>query len=465
VPKGHYTVISDVLTSNGTPVPPGGKPEPSSSTLLAQPDLDVNQPRTVTLDARLGQPISVTVPRPSASQIYAEVAAFTPTAGFAVQAGSFASLYAAQIGPDQPDDSFNSIVAGQWAQANPDASTDDSPYLYTLLYPVRGHMISGYQRNVVDHDLARVRADYASAQRDTLGMKRVSTGVADLDEGNFGPALSFHLPFTRTEYYNTDPGVESAGDFWERSDDDVVTHTEATSYTQYRADRTYHEEWNSGVFAPSLAAPYSFDGWQGVTRAADSIGIDVPLYTDGAGHPGESQTSNTSATLFRDGVKIGGTDGTRFGSIDVAPSDASYRLELHAERGAPFTLSTKTTIVWTFRSGHVDGTTPIALPLWSIRFTPELDRYNTAPGNGGYPVPVFVTPQPGAHTGTLVGLTVEASFDDGATWTPSQLHDNIAVVRHPGGAGFVSLRAKASDGAGNTVEQTIIRAYRYGDNK
>ena len=34
------------------------------------------------------------------------------------------------------------------------------------------------------------------------------------------------------------------------------------------------------------------------------------------------------------------------------------------------------------------------------------------------------------------------------------------MVNHPAMEGFVSLRAKAVDTAGNTVEQTVIRAYR-----
>jgi hypothetical protein len=36
----------------------------------------------------------------------------------------------------------------------------------------------------------------------------------------------------------------------------------------------------------------------------------------------------------------------------------------------------------------------------------------------------------------------------------------VARVRHPAVDGFVSLRATATDGAGSTVEQTVIRAYR-----
>ncbi|MEV4757671.1 hypothetical protein AB0J86_21515 [Micromonospora sp. NPDC049559] len=59
-------------------------------------------------------------------------------------------------------------------------------------------------------------------------------------------------------------------------------------------------------------------------------------------------------------------------------------------------------------------------------------------------------------------LAVEASYDDGATWNRVPVRDGAARVRHPAGAGFVSLRATAADGAGNTVRQTVVRAYRYG---
>jgi hypothetical protein len=62
---------------------------------------------------------------------------------------------------------------------------------------------------------------------------------------------------------------------------------------------------------------------------------------------------------------------------------------------------------------------------------------------------------------------VEVSYDDGATWTKAEIHGSAAaprhqavVLRHPAGDGFVSLRARAVDKAGDTVGQPVIRAYR-----
>jgi hypothetical protein len=54
--------------------------------------------------------------------------------------------------------------------------------------------------------------------------------------------------------------------------------------------------------------------------------------------------------------------------------------------------------------------------------------------------------------------------DDGATWSRPALvtvgDSRLALLFHPANARFVSLRAAATDSAGNSVQQTILRAYR-----
>lgn len=60
-------------------------------------------------------------------------------------------------------------------------------------------------------------------------------------------------------------------------------------------------------------------------------------------------------------------------------------------------------------------------------------------------------------------LAVQVSYDDGKTWQPTQVqqhngHWTISLT-HPAVKGYVSLRAAATDTAGNTVEQTTTRAY------
>ncbi|MGX7669657.1 S8 family serine peptidase [Plantactinospora sp. DSM 117369] len=468
VPAGHYTLAGMVQT----PLGPGGgdadgdgkpDPVPTSAALLAQPDLVVDRPRAVTLDARLARPVSVTVPRPSARQVTAEVAAYTErpggTAGVVVLGESFANLFTGRIGPDTTTDRFTSIVAGQWAQADAAGGTDDSPYLYSLFYPVRGRMTHGYQRAVADRELAEVCADFARSGAATIGTKRVRNGLADLGVGNFGPDLRFRLPFRRTEYYNTDPGVEVGGDFLEWVADEPVSRVTTVTETAYQAGRTYVERWNRAVFGPVL--PPTDGEWPGVSRLGNTITVGVPLHGDGAGRPGDSTLAGGEVALFSGGERVGGVPDGPWGSIEAPAGDGAYRLEVRAERAEPFALSTRTELAWTFRSGTVAGTAPESLPVWVVRFAPELDAQNSAPAGRLHAVPVVVAAQPGARVGTLVRRTVEVSFDDGASWRPATVQDGAAQVRTPAGSGYVSLRASAADSAGNAVTQTIIRAYRY----
>jgi len=72
-----------------------------------------------------------------------------------------------------------------------------------------------------------------------------------------------------------------------------------------------------------------------------------------------------------------------------------------------------------------------------------------------------------ASVADLTAATVQASFDDGATWKTvetSRTGTDIWTARvvHPRkgtGTGFVSLRVQATDGSGITVDTTTIRAY------
>ncbi|WP_103964147.1 hypothetical protein [Nonomuraea solani] len=73
---------------------------------------------------------------------------------------------------------------------------------------------------------------------------------------------------------------------------------------------------------------------------------------------------------------------------------------------------------------------------------------------------------PGASEPQATSITLEASFDDGANWRPVRLthagSGGTARIAHPAAPGFVSLRAKVTDAAGDRVTQTITRAYAIG---
>jgi hypothetical protein len=185
------------------------------------------------------------------------------------------------------------------------------------------------------------------------------------------------------------------------------------------------------------------------------------LYADAADRWGVSTARPARTVLYRDGRQIGEAPDVA-ADFDVPPGPAAYRLVVEAERGAPHRLAVRTTVAWTFRSGHVDGVE--RLPLSVVRFSPRTDPDNAAPAGRRFEVPVTVDRQPGSAAGPVTGLVVSVSYDDGATWrrvpTRSDGGRTTALLDHPTGAAYVSLRAAATDTGGSTVEQTVIRAYR-----
>ncbi|MEE6260204.1 molybdopterin-binding protein [Plantactinospora sonchi] len=152
---------------------------------------------------------------------------------------------------------------------------------------------------------------------------------------------------------------------------------------------------------------------------------------------------------------------------DVPAEAANYRFTVEVERPAAAQLSTRVSASWTFRSGRPANGQTRHLPVQAVRFAPELDGRNAAPAGREFRVPVRVQRQAGAEPAGCASLTVDVSYDDGRTWRPARVTgtgpNRIAVLTHPTGAGFVSLRASATDTAGNTVRQTTIRAYRLTD--
>lgn len=451
VPRGRYAALTAITSPAG---------DTYLTSVLAQPALDVDRDRDVVLDSRVGEPLSVTIPRDDAEQAFAELATSVLAAGRAVEVGTlgrtFTRLTVGRIGPDQTVAGFVARITATFTPAD----ATDTTYAYLLCWLVEGRMPSGFTRQVAEADLATVRADHGHEAAGSIGRKLAWAVLPESVMGGFAHAITFPLPATRTEYYNTDG---RAG--WFRSVDEVTGSGDDQTYltslvappVTYQAGQAYQERWSRGVFGPTVAEPPYEHQW--VTRLGDTLRVQAPLYGDGGGRAGFSAIATGRITLLRDGEPLAEADGLE-AELTVPPEPARYRLTMTGERSGPATLSTRVEVSWTFRSGHVAGDTPVRLPLHTVRFSPRVDNENTAPAGQTGTVPVAVTAQPDSGAGDSRSLAVEVSYDDGASWQPVEVSAGQAVVRHPETPGYVSLRATASDTEGNTVTQTVIRAYR-----
>ncbi|MFC0006933.1 S8 family serine peptidase [Micromonospora siamensis] len=456
VPRGRYALNSLIYR-------PDGSGDWVETTMLARPDMVVDHDQRITLSARAGRPVGMTVPRSGASPELIDLSTTyygkDVIYGFGLWAAGFDGLYTAHLGPRVSADRFVASLSSQWTDG-----TRTSPYLYALSEVFPGRMPTGFVRDYRQRDLAtvvhRFRGGYPGMQAERYVMPE-----SGYNTGGSALILAAPLPGRRTEHYSTSPGMRWASelDFGTPTEEgwlDVKAVLESVP-TAYRAGRTAHEDWNSAPYGPSFPQPR----WpeQGITRLGDTLLVILPVHTDAAGHPGGSLNDTARTALYRNGKLLAESDSAGYAEFTVPPGAADYKVVTSARRG--FTdLSSEVGAAWTFRSRHVAGKDWVRLPAMAVRFTPPLRIDNSAPKGRPYVIPVAVQRQPGAPTAKLTALTVDVSYDGGKRWQPARVRHTplgwVAVVRHPDRAGYVSLRAEARDAAGSTVTERIIGAYR-----
>ncbi|MFY1621921.1 hypothetical protein ACN261_21160 [Micromonospora sp. WMMD723] len=141
---------------------------------------------------------------------------------------------------------------------------------------------------------------------------------------------------------------------------------------------------------------------------------------------------------------------------------AAYRLEASSRRS--FTeLSTEVALTWRFRSARPASADWARLPVMVVRYDPPLDRNASAPAGKRFEVPLRILGNEGV-TVAPKQVTVQVSYDDGRTWQPATVRaagaNWTATLQHPRTGGYVSLRTSVTDRQGDSVDQTVIRAYR-----
>jgi subtilisin family serine protease len=444
--------------------------EGPNTSVLVMPKLVMDHAQTLDLDARLAQPVDVTVPDADALHVITEVGAqlegtITRAVTSVIRSGT---MYTKQLGPATPVPGFVSKVTVTKAKPGPTGTTTNSPRVYPMAWYTPQQFPTGLVRNVSAGSLAIVNATHNQHVVGANGWKlHWSQPIGTFFDGGIQEAIPFSLPFTRSERHNSDGTARFFAEFTEESGGTNLI-TLFSSPTQFFGGVTVNQTWNRAVFGPALASTTAPSTW--VVRGDNTIVAYPPLLGDGSGfsgHPLPGTVTGGQVVLKRNGVEVGSAPYPTtfaFPAFAVPAASATYRLEADVERGAPATLSTKVSAAWTFTSAFIDATTWHRLPLWSIAFAPALNASNAAPKNSSFTIPITLAGQPGSPVSGLQTVTVQYSTDDGVTWQNATVTgsgtNRTVTLTHPNLTGFVSLKATANDFAGNAVEQTVIRAYR-----
>ncbi|MGW6449842.1 S8 family serine peptidase [Lentzea sp. NPDC055074] len=435
VPKGHYYFESQVSTSDGR------------LAVTIEPDVNLEAPTTITVDARQGRPAGLVLDRPGAKagERFVEFARSTSYGGkhflrTRISPPQYGEVLVSPSRTSAPG-RFRYSAGGRFAEQDGAGSFDASPYLYNVRGDVDGRMPADPVLRVRDKDLVKVRTTHGATVPGTSGNR----------EG----MITKPLPFTLEELYSPETPwptefteVTAAGEFQSR-----LFSSAPRSFPRVR---TATDSFNLAVFGPDLPSnpdrPSRYAG-----RSADTMVFQIPLFTDSRDDREGFSAHTGSSTLYRDGVEIG-RNTSASGLFEAGSGPATYRLHTEATRDR--VLTSKIVADWTFRSDTVAEGPAQPLPLMAVKFAPAVDGHNRASRAASTIVPLSVN----HNTGISARPTaVQVSHDKGATWrTAPVLGGNghwFTVLSHPKGATSVSLRASARDTAGNSVTQTIIDAF------
>jgi hypothetical protein len=201
---------------------------------------------------------------------------------------------------------------------------------------------------------------------------------------------------------------------------------------------------------------------------------------------GQQYFRTTTTHLYQGGVEIA-PDRTdphlTYPVYKLPETPGRYRLTMvdafpSAQRGGPslalFRFAPQAETIWEFTSRRPTGTVPpgygcaapcAGQPLIQLDLQLDLDLNNEAPAGGSFQFMVNAGHRPGADgAADLVNAIVNYSTDEGTSWqqasvTKAATGKYVVTVRHPAAGGYVWLKTRVWDTAGNWVEQTVQRAY------
>ncbi|MEV5977463.1 S8 family serine peptidase [Streptomyces sp. NPDC052114] len=341
-------------------------------------------------------------------------------------------------------------------------ATAKSPYVYNLAFPETGQIRDDRTYRVRDEDLAANEATYRAMGTPTDYVDLPSAVRPTGLEVHFGDIESAPAPGRRTEYYSAGTTgwghqVSSSFPYGEFMIDPVRTYKKGERRT---------ETWYDGVLTPG--APRDAEGKQALAgeRQGNLIGVAPGFWAD-ARHAGIQGSFGDigSVELKRDGVSLG-QSGWPSGVFTVPAEDSAYELTLSTAKigSQVWKRSTDTETTWSFRSHLDEGAYSQGIPMLFPTYRIPEDGLKTLAAKDGQRIELGATGHSGYEPGALTEVTLSYSYDDGATWTAADTAEKggkwSATVDHAGASGKqVRLKAEMTDARGNSVTQTVARAY------
>ncbi|WP_329190294.1 S8 family serine peptidase [Actinacidiphila glaucinigra] len=336
----------------------------------------------------------------------------------------------------------------------------------TVRLKVTSNPTTDYVYDVVHHWSGAVPAD------PTWRVTRRDLGKVDVSFRNHrqGKALEFRPDVWRGWVVGNQLTAPAQGDRtdWVTADaswlDDAFIAGETGQHSmdllRYPAGKTAEVSWFGPIQRPRMGPI----GYQPV-RYLDGVYIPAPGWGDsGSGHVGEAYANfkvKDWMSLYQGDRQLDWGNAEYLPVTGLAPERLPYRLVVDNDRAewkAPY--STHTLTEWNFTSAVTGSESAVSLPLIQLDYGVDTDKAGRADRHAGLTVTASHLP---GTTAAIGKPSLEVSYDDGKTWQRAGLDRRgdgwRTDLRAPKSAGFATLRVTARDDAGNTVSQTITRAF------
>jgi hypothetical protein len=497
---------------------------PENIAFVPVPQVDVAHDTMLTVDARKAEPVEVSVPRDAAPEVATMAFARSSADGSGLQdfVFTFGPGIVSALPPvhmfavPTPAPRLGSLgFAHAWELVPPDSGLggEVSPaYTYSLDFASADGVPSTLSRTLREEDLAAVHDRFAASVPGSAWYEAAPFhSWSTLAYALWPTFFDFPVPTERTDYFGGSEGTVWAQSMQRVPLSDYIPPAVFGPYRTFQPGEEVTVTWGA---SPSVPAPerqsrglplpgsaevngrkttYSYvcaacrqgdlmtfnvpmSGDGDPTHTASWFGMGSGVLASGSGGPTDSVRFYRNGTL----TQISGGSGQ---VLPMLPERASYTIDWTSTVPVSTTrLSTSVRSVWTFTSAR--PTRPDRLPAHQL-CAPDSTR------DCAYVPLVFASydfganlsgevAAPGTRTFTLTGYhqfgedgpavsraTVEVSFDDGATWSPTRVTGlgggrfRVSVDQPDPSAttGYASFRVRLADTAGNTLEQTVTRAY------
>jgi subtilisin family serine protease len=359
-----------------------------------------------------------------------------------------APLTVATLDADQGADLIAAIGRGDRTLTVDSHPTTD--YLYDVVRHWSGNVPADPTWRETRASLARVDVSFRNYRQGKAMEYRTDVWHGWLD----GNQLTAPAQGERTDWVTS--GLDWVDDAFIAGE----TGQHSVDVLHYTVGRTAKVTWFGPIQRPRMG-PVNYQP----VRYLDTMYITAPGWGDsGSGHVGDAGGNfdvNDRVSLYQGDQELDWGNAEWLQVPGLAADRLPYRLVVDNDRAAwadPY--STHTLTEWDFDSAVTGSDAAVSLPLIQLDYGVDTDTAGRADRHAALTVTASQLPGTTAAVGKP---SVDISYDDGATWQHAGLDrhgDGWRTQLHaPRSAGFATLRVTDRDASGDSVSQTITRAF------